>query len=117
MIKSVEKKLDENKDVVLDVKNSTEYQNKLAEEMLHKMEIQDERYSNQYQLCCGGSTDARVLSFLAKFLIIFSTLIFSFVMILLTTDSAEKQVFIVLVNTILAVFLPTPSIKDKKDKK
>ena len=36
MIKSVVKKLDEKQDdVVLDVKNSTECQNKLAEEMLH----------------------------------------------------------------------------------
>lgn len=116
MIKSFEKKLDENKDIVLDVKNSTEYQNKLAQEMLHRREIEDEKYSNQYNICCGGTTDARVLTFLSKFLIIFSTLIFSFVMILLTNDSAEKQVFIVLVNTILAVFLPSPQIKDKNKK-
>ena len=79
------------------------------------MEIQDERHSNQHQLFCGGSTDARVLSFLAKFLIVFSTLTFSFVMMSLTNDSAEKQVFIVLVNTTLAVFLPSPQIKEKKD--
>ena len=47
----------------------------------------------------------------------FSTSTFSFVMISLTNDSAEKQAFIVLVNAMLAVFLPSPQIKDEKDEK
>ena len=107
----------ENQLKIIDLENNNNaYKMKYKNELIRQMKIEDDIKENQYQLCCGGSTDARVLTFLSKFLIIFSTLIFSFVMILLTNDSAEKQVFIVLVNTILAVFLPSPQIKDKKDK-
>ena len=107
----------ENQLKIIDLENNDNaYKIKYKNELIRKMKIEDDMKENQYQLCGGGSTDARVLTFLAKFLIIFSTLIFSFVMVLLSSDSAEKQVFIVLINTILAVFLPSPQIKEKKDK-
>lgn len=90
-----------NDNVVIDVKDDRKYA--------------DEMYKNQYQLCFGGSTDGRVLTFMSKFIIVLSTLIFSFIMIITTESSGEKQIFIIIVNTILSVFLPSPSIKDKKD--
>ena len=106
----------ENQLKIIDLENNDNaYKIKYKNELIRKMKIEDDIKENQYKLCCGGSTDARVLTFSSKFLIIFSTLMFSFIMTSLTNDSAEKQVFIVIINTILAVFLPSPQIKEKKD--
>ena len=69
---SVEKKLDtKQNDVVIDVKESQEYKNKLAEELIHRKEIEDEKYINTYQSCCLTS-DKRALEFFLKSGLIFS---------------------------------------------
>ena len=108
----------ENQLKIINLENNDDaHKIKCKNELTRKMKIEDDIKENQCNLCCGGSTDARILTFLAKFLITFSTLTFSFVMMSLTNDSAEKQVFIVIINTILAVFLPSPQIKEKKDEK
>ena len=112
---SVEKKLDENKDVVLDVKNTQEYRNKLAEEMIHRRELEDEKYINTYQSCCLTS-DKRALEFFLKSGVIFSVLVFSMIQVMTVGNPSERNAFLNVVILILGTFLPSPKIKEDKKK-
>lgn len=102
----------EKKDIPINISND-DIKHKAQQELINKIHIENEALENQYDCCMGNTTDKRILDFIAKFLIIFSILCFSFVMVVSTNDSSERNIFIIIINTILSIFLPSPSIKDK----
>ena len=83
-----------------------------------KMDILERKYEleNSYKMCCGSMTDRRLVEYGSKVLIIFSILVFSMVQVFETKNIEEKTIFIVIINTVLSVFLPSPTIA-KKNKK
>lgn len=111
--KFIENKLNEN--VVLDVKQTQEYKNKVAEEEIHRKEIEDEKFLNTYRSCCLTS-DKRALEFFLKSGVIFSVLIFSMIQVMTVENSAERNAFLNVVILILGTFLPSPKIKEDKKK-
>lgn len=108
---SVEKKLNETKqnDIALDVKN------RLAEEIAHRRELEDEKHVNACQSCCLTS-DERALEFFLKSGVIFSVLVFSMIQVMTVGNPSERNAFLNVVILILGTFLPSPKIKEDKKK-
>lgn len=79
------------------------------------MDILERKYEleNSYKMCCGSMTDRRLVEYGSKVLIIFSILVFSMVQVFETKNIEEKTIFIVIINTVLSVFLPSPTIAKK----
>ena len=84
-----------------------------------KMDILERKYEleNSYKLCCGSMTDRRLVEYGSKVLIIFSILVFSMIQIFHSNNTEERTVFIIVLNTILSVFLPSPTIAKKNTSK
>ena len=113
---SVEKKLDTKlNDLVMDVKESQEYKNKLAKELIHRKEIEDEKYINTYQSCCLTS-DKRALEFFLKSGVIFSVLVFSMIQVMTVGNPSERNAFLNVVILNHVTILPSPKIKEDKKK-
>ena len=116
---AVEKTIRDNEvrqnNVVLDVKNTQEYKNRLAQEVIHKMEIEDNKLDNTYQSCCLTS-DKRALDFFLKSGVIFSVLIFSMIQVMTVTNASERNAFLNVVMLTLGNFLPSPKIKEDRKK-
>lgn len=95
---------------------NTSHKLKLQDEIVEKMRIENTRKMDQLQSCCGSVISRDLINFSSKFCVIFAILIFSFFMVVNTKDNSEKNIFIIIINTILSIFLPSPSYKSKKQK-
>ena len=70
---------------------------------------------NQYETCAcwgNGKTDRRLLEFMSKFIVLLTVLLFSCTMTAI--GDGDKNIYINLIVMILSIFLPSPSIKNKK---
>lgn len=68
---------------------------------------------NQYDCCVNGATtDKRILNFTAKCMVLFSILIFSFVMI--SKQDENSSIYINIILIIMSIWIPSPKISSQK---
>jgi hypothetical protein len=96
--------------------NSPENNNEKKYEIsLTKMERLND-LENQYNCCIGGgSTDKRILNFISKCSVLFSILIFSFVMV--AREDKNSSIYLNIIFIIMSIFIPSPSISSSNEKK
>eukprot|EP00466_Bigelowiella_natans_P019479 jgi/Bigna1/144376/aug1.87_g19084 len=112
---SVECKMDEKQQKVADINDSKECEDGTMEEMLHRKELEDEKFVNTHQSCCLTS-DERALEFFLKSGVMFSVLMFSMIQVVTVGNVAERNAFLNIVILTLGTFLPSPKIKEDEKK-
>lgn len=97
---------------ILDEKHIKAYQ----DEIINRIKLENTSKINTFESCCGSRVSKELINFIAKFMIIFSILLFSFYMVLSSTNNSDKNIFIIIINSIFSVFIPSPSYKEKTTK-
>eukprot|EP00466_Bigelowiella_natans_P008165 jgi/Bigna1/134772/aug1.26_g9480 len=99
----------------MNISNTKECKDKIIEEVIHRKELEDEKYINAYQSCCSTS-DKRALEFFLKSGVTFSVLMFSVIQVMTVGNPSERNAFLNVVILTLGTFLPSPKIKEDEKK-
>jgi hypothetical protein len=74
----------------------------------HKIDMDELDQQNQLQTCCGKSSDKRLLSFLASFVISIGLVSFSCYKLASSEKCTEQNLYVGLISIILGIFVKSP---------